>query len=357
MITVFFHNMTMIITLMFFYTRFDHFIQRRFHKLVYYAWVVAIMSLLSILTMIYPFKLDGMIFDLRDVPLLLVSYVLGWRIGLASMILPAIFRWYIAGPTAWHGILVMIVIPVIIGALFSKKSQLNNPIKLAKLFVAFVAYSLIKLVLLKILISMQYSDWVAINLNHIMFSSISLICMVLMLNDAHKSRHLKSRLEFMSSHDSLTGLLNLYHFKEEVNNIFEYTNSAAIAMIDIDYFKEYNDKYGHPAGDRVLEEFAFLLKENTRQGDVVARYGGEEFIICFTNIGQIEHVRLSLERLREVVEKHSFKGPETQPAGKITVSIGFSFSNGNKSIDLLIQEADQALYNSKGTGRNLVSIY
>lgn len=161
--------------------------------------------------------------------------------------------------------------------------------------------------------------------------------------------------------DRLTSLYNHKYMYEEVAReideaeIFGYP--VTMLLMDIDYFKNYNDTYGHPAGDKVLRQFAKILKESVRPDDLVARYGGEEFVVVLKNMEAVQALDVA-ERIRKGVEDYPFEGRENQPGGSVTVSIGiaqYPIHASNK--DELIKRSDEALYKAKHTKRNAVVIY
>jgi diguanylate cyclase (GGDEF)-like protein len=130
----------------------------------------------------------------------------------------------------------------------------------------------------------------------------------------------------------------------------------SIFIFDIDYFKNYNDKNGHQAGDEALRITANLLKENFRSGDIKARYGGEEFIVLMRDTQKQQAHELA-DRFRVTIEKFAFPHEENQPNGCLTVSGGIAtFPVDGNNIKEIIEKADEALYMSKGKGRNRVML-
>lgn len=121
-----------------------------------------------------------------------------------------------------------------------------------------------------------------------------------------------------------------------------------LALIDLDHFKRINDRYGHAAGDRVLQTFATLAQACLREGDVLARYGGEEFVLLLPNVN-LDQISVCCERLRE-----AFAAAE--PLGLsltgLSLSIGMTRLQRGDNLDLALQRADQALYRAKHNGRN-----
>lgn len=161
--------------------------------------------------------------------------------------------------------------------------------------------------------------------------------------------------------DELTQLYNHRHFIKqidaEISRSLRCNRLCSLLMLDIDFFKHYNDTNGHEMGNEVLRIFAGLLKNTCRCTDWVARYGGEEFVVIMPETDLKESLRIS-ERIRYNVENYAFPHGEKQPSGKLTVSIGIaSFPKHAKSFSDLINSADSALYCAKNQGRNAVSVY
>ncbi|HKG97026.1 MAG TPA: GGDEF domain-containing protein, partial [Pyrinomonadaceae bacterium] len=125
-------------------------------------------------------------------------------------------------------------------------------------------------------------------------------------------------------------------------------------MIDIDDFKAYNDKNGHPAGNVALQMTAHCLKGELRSADVALRYGGEEFCVLLPQTG-IEEARTIAERIRQRVRTWGFPHGESQPLGRVTVSIGVStFSESVDTAEKIMAGADRALYQAKHKGKDRV---
>jgi diguanylate cyclase (GGDEF)-like protein len=169
----------------------------------------------------------------------------------------------------------------------------------------------------------------------------------------------RNQLQEQAHRDGLTGLLNKRFFVDKVGNtIYQADRDAkplSLFIFDIDHFKAYNDTNGHPAGDELLRSLAVLLKANLRPGDVCCRYGGEEFVVVMPDTDGNAALRAA-ERIRVAIENHVFPHQEKQPNGNLTISGGLSVMprDGN-SLDELAQHADDALYQSKRTGRNRVT--
>ena len=169
-------------------------------------------------------------------------------------------------------------------------------------------------------------------------------------------RKKNKELHELSITDSLTGLYNRKHLMETLDNEVarskRHKHDFAVLVIDIDHFKEYNDTYGHLAGDEVLSRLASVFKKSVRSCDYVARYGGEEFILVLPEIGPEDGVKAA-ERIRKKVVKENFAG-DGKPR-EVTVSVGVaSYPKDGDDPQDIIRHADAALYKSKESGRNQV---
>jgi len=170
-----------------------------------------------------------------------------------------------------------------------------------------------------------------------------------------------TQFQLLSITDPLTGLLNRRYLEERLAEEFERSKRhrfpMSFLMIDIDNFKEYNDRNGHQAGDLALEITAQCLKSALRSADVASRYGGEEFSILLPQTSATEALVIA-ERIRTRVEKSSYPHGESQPGGAITVSIGISaFGPKLETPSAIIGAADHALYVAKSRGKNCVVSY
>ena len=156
--------------------------------------------------------------------------------------------------------------------------------------------------------------------------------------------------------DELTGLANhrqFYHqLAREVRRAQRYQRPLTLLMLDLDHFKQYNDRFGHLAGDQALRETAEVLRRNSRDVDILARYGGEEFAIILPET-DLDRAVVQAERTRSAIAGHAFRGKDSNPEGDLTVSIGVAtLTPAMRKIEELVHDADQALYRAKGGGRN-----
>jgi diguanylate cyclase (GGDEF)-like protein len=168
------------------------------------------------------------------------------------------------------------------------------------------------------------------------------------------------QLQEMANRDGLTGLYNHRYFHEQLSQDFlrakRYHENLSCVLFDIDFFKKFNDTYGHQTGDIVLKALASVVQHATRESDLAARYGGEEFaLILYHTDGPAAYE--AAERLRTMVESH-----EVQDNGnvlRVTISIGvatFPHERVQNSKEL-VDYADQALYKAKDNGRNRVEVF
>jgi diguanylate cyclase (GGDEF)-like protein len=165
------------------------------------------------------------------------------------------------------------------------------------------------------------------------------------------------QLQELSITDGLTGLYNHRHLirtlESEYRRALRYRRNFALLMADVDYFKQVNDTYGHPCGDKVLQSIARLFKGCVRTTDIVARYGGDEIAIILLEMNKATAMKVS-EKLRRVVEKYPFdwEGESFQ----VTVSIGVAsvLEKGIEDWNGLLNAADKALYQAKERNRNTV---
>ena len=158
--------------------------------------------------------------------------------------------------------------------------------------------------------------------------------------------------------DHLTGLVSRSFFHRAAERRIElYKRNGlplACAVLDVDNFKSYNDRYGHGSGDEALRCVGRVLREATRADDVVARYGGEEFVVLMG--GSIEDAIEVAERVRHGVELASVTENETPLGSSVTVSVGVAtLTEDVSSLEQLVEKADDELYRAKRAGKNRVA--
>jgi diguanylate cyclase (GGDEF)-like protein len=177
--------------------------------------------------------------------------------------------------------------------------------------------------------------------------------------DITEQKDLQKQLELQAHHDYLTGLSNRRHFMEQGGLALavakRYDHALSLCMLDIDQFKSINDTRGHKAGDIVLQKLGHILRETLRTVDIVGRMGGEEFAILMPETDLQEAAEIA-ERLRETIAKCDVILEAGLPL-HFSVSIGVSTMKDKEvNMDILISQADTALYQAKNTGRNKVCL-
>jgi len=160
----------------------------------------------------------------------------------------------------------------------------------------------------------------------------------------------KKELEYISTHDTLTGIYNREYFQKEldkkINSAVRYKQAFGFVMLDIDHFKNINDTYGHTVGDSVLEALTRTIVTHIRQDDIFARWGGEEFIII-ANGATMDSLKGLIKKLQNEIANTLF-----DPASTITVSFGLTLYKEGDSRKSILNRADDALYQAKKNGRD-----
>ena len=172
------------------------------------------------------------------------------------------------------------------------------------------------------------------------------------LRDVTAERELQRDLAYRASHDELTGMTNARAWGETLEREQDRRrgagNGVAVIFIDLDEFKDINDRYGHPTGDQVLAEMARRIRECVRAGDVAARVGGDEFAVLLRGLPHVDDARAIAQRMAEVLSQ-----PTVVNAIPIEcrASIGLAYSEGEEPVDVLVRQADTALYAAKEQGK------
>ncbi|MCA1777349.1 MAG: GGDEF domain-containing protein [Loktanella sp.] len=164
--------------------------------------------------------------------------------------------------------------------------------------------------------------------------------------------------------DCLTGLRNRRYAEQHLYRIAQQAHEAhcdyALMMLDIDHFKQINDRYGHAAGDAVLKQLALRLTRCFRKIDLIARMGGEEFLVAMPRT-TAQEAALAAERLRHVVDATPFSTGPGGPTVNVTISIGVAVDEPDTplppSLGEMLDRADGALYAAKSAGRNKVQLH
>mgnify|MGYP000009535776 FL=1 len=174
----------------------------------------------------------------------------------------------------------------------------------------------------------------------------------------YKNRQEKSRLLKRAQRDALTGLFNKKTTQDMIDRFLEENGKDrcnALMIMDVDYFKQVNDTYGHMVGDKVLKIFGRLLAKQFREKDIVGRIGGDEFMVLICNIKDVE---IAKDRAKKLInEVRALQIPELAGSG-ITISVGIAYSPDHGTAFMeLYRHADTALYQVKRGGRDGFSVY
>jgi len=157
-----------------------------------------------------------------------------------------------------------------------------------------------------------------------------------------------------ANRDYLTGLYNRRYFYSAIDEYIDITHDTgekfAVAMIDIDHFKQVNDTYGHDTGDKVIVALADILRSSTNPNDIVSRFGGEEFCVVLKNINRYSAAEI-YERIRHTVENFEVQ-IDQETTVHFTISIGATIHDFEESFEETLNRADMLLYNAKNEGRN-----
>ncbi len=202
-----------------------------------------------------------------------------------------------------------------------------------------------------------------ISLNYIEISELEESFFVAGMRDISMRKAYEDRLGWMSSHDELTKIYNRRYFNEQINKewlrMLRNRDNLALIIIDVDFFKNYNDSLGHQAGDLCLQKIAACISDCCRRaGDLVARYGGEEFTVLLPNTDLAGAEEVAQHISKRVSELHLVH-PNSTVSKKVTISLGLTAMKPlmGCSYERLIRFADQALYEAKQTGRNKYCIF
>jgi diguanylate cyclase (GGDEF)-like protein len=171
---------------------------------------------------------------------------------------------------------------------------------------------------------------------------------------------LREKLREQALTDQLTGLGNRRYLEDNLSRELARTlrreTSICVAMLDLDHFKNFNDMYGHDAGDMLLRKLGELLRKNLRQSDIMCRYGGEEFVIVLID-SSLAEVRHRLEKVQKMVKEIEIQKGKERFAG-VSVSIGLVEAHDSDwTTSRLLRAADEALYAAKKAGRDRMVVY
>ncbi|GKU83605.1 diguanylate cyclase [Niallia sp. NCCP-28] len=316
--------------------------------------------LLGLLTGIFGFLLmqfsvqinENVIIDLRQVAIIIAAIYGGFLSSVCSSLVISIGRFLIGHN---FNISFVVVVTIIIGVLMGIISKLKITKKIKWLMMVNISTFIFSLLLYSRVSHLP-------NYMHIIF----LYCFLSLIGGfiayqaveyIRKSSYLSYEHKRQASTDFLTGLKNTREFDSLLNETLAQSNSKnrnlSLLYLDVDYFKQINDTYGHPAGDFILKELAKILKKSVRGNDLIFRNGGEEFAVLLLDTSTLQSNYIA-ERIRKTVEGHKFVlGQEI--IIKVTISIGVvTKTESGISPAEFVKWADKALYIAKNRGRNQI---
>lgn len=313
----------------------------------------AVLGLFGVALMYYTFPINMAVFaDLRQLPILISVTLGGWGAGLVTTLIIFIYRMFFLGGLSMISTLgALNALGTYTISLFILK---DHKLSFRRWVWALGLSTINSMVVFMIIL--QDNKWVPIILFSFVFC-IGGLFTFLMLRYLKKSDDSLRIMGEAAHRDFLTGLFNVRAFevmmKQKIASSNRYGVPFTVLLLDIDYFKQVNDTYGHPAGDAVLAQLATVLRDTFRPGDDIARNGGEEFVVIVDECDE-RTIGSIAERLRRNVENNTFILPDGTEL-KITISAG-SATYPNIQEDMLIVRADQALYQAKAQGRNRVCV-
>ncbi len=245
--------------------------------------------------------------------------------------------------------------PLIIGDT-EKESVFNNPLALREGIRSLIA---IPLIFDERIIGILYVD----NFEPRTYSPSEIRLVSILANQAAvaiNNAQMHEKVRWLAITDGLTEVYNHRFFQEElskeVKRAERYGHSLSVIMMDIDYFKNYNDRFGHKKGDEVLKMMANLLTKYTRKSDLVARYGGDEFVVILPETTKEKALELA-DRMRIRIEKSNLAWIESANHMKLTISLGIAaYPTDATTAALLVDKVDGVLYKAKESGRNKACI-
>lgn len=323
----------------------------RFTKVAFQISVIVILSATIISIFYLPIYIGDYRFDLRLIPLIMLAFFNGSRVIFPIIAIVSIWRLFLGGDGAVPGIIFGMVLPTLFALLYVK--SMKRKLKVWDIIVVVTLSWFISdvpiiffmpngLDVLSQVFSWRYTSFLVVTFIYYIFIQLD-----------NKRFEMKEQLQFLATHDQLTKLLT----KQECIRLAELNMKTAnqqslhyFAMIDLDYFKKFNDQYGHIAGDEALVKLATVFKSFENEKLLIARFGGEEFLIYINAVEKneaIEQIRLIQEKIRQTTF-----GIGNQFEVALTVSIGLAQWVEGRSIQDTIKDADANLYIAKDRGRD-----
>lgn len=305
---------------------------------------------IAVIVMLYlPIRIGDYWVDMRFIPLIFLAYIQGWKVAIPTLIISATWRMFMGGPGMIPGIIFAMIGPTLLALALHHRSHLKGHY-LEKISVVIGSWLICDVPIIFLM-----PNGAEIFKNIAVIRSVSFIVTSIVLYTfimfERQRRTLNNQLTKLADEDPLTQLLNRRKFFEVVDKKITSSNTEYyIAMVDIDYFKQLNDTYGHIVGDDILYQISKIFKRYERDNITIGRYGGEEFIIYLDNTSYNGAKQL-LENIRQEIRSTPYMTNQNI-AIYITVSIGLTKSDNSQSLLYNISFADKNLYKAKESGRD-----
>lgn len=324
--------------------------RKSIHKYLFSASILILTATCVISLFYLPIRFEGYKFDLRLVPLVIFSLLLGWKHAIPILIITVSWRLGMGGVGAVPGVLFGMTLPVLLALLFYKKDRVMP--KPLTLFSIVMTSWLISDIPIIFLVPDGWEIFDEIHLVRMIALQVSAFILYFFINLLSREIELKRKLRFYAERDPLTGLYNMRYFESRVKKVSSQRKKY-IVMIDIDHFKKVNDTFGHLNGDSILKNVAqTLYKIVNPHRSILGRYGGEEFILCLEAESK-EKLMNIVSDIRSGIESTPFYADNQKLT--VTVSIGVSELKDPDHLYQAIEKADNSLYASKQNGRNQIS--
>ncbi|WP_242261927.1 diguanylate cyclase [Bacillus cereus group sp. BfR-BA-01453] len=310
--------------------------------------VVGILTgILSVLLMYFGVHIENIMLDLRYLAVILAIIIGGPIASSITVTIILITRLFLTEYSLASELACYTIILIGVGITFIWRMK-------ASIFTKWVWFNVYSLFILAVPLSILFEDMSIVAL-YLVCSSVAAYITFISANYVLQSNELFQTMKQYATIDALTGLGNVRQFDLEMNrhigNKRMTNDSLCLLLIDIDHFKYINDTYGHPAGDEVLKQIGYILREVSPFPNLAFRKGGEEFALLIPKKGIAYGMRTG-EQVRTAVENHSF---QLLNGTKINITVSVGISVYEESPEQFIQAADDALYYSKRNGRNQVS--
>ncbi len=324
--------------------------RKSINKYLFSVSVLVLTSACVIFLFYLPIRYEGYQFDLRLVPLVIFTLLLGWKHAIPALVIAVSWRLGMGGVGAMPGVVFGMILPVLLALLFYKREKaMPGPISL---FLLMTACWLASDLPILFLVPNGAEVFGEIYFVRILALQVSAFILYFFIYQLDREVVLKRKLQFYAERDPLTGLYNMRYFENRIKKVSS-SRLTYIVMIDIDLFKKINDTFGHLHGDSVLINVAATLSKLVPPHySLLGRYGGEEFIL-FLEVDSRERLMNIVSGIRSGIENTPFYVVDQKL--EVTVSIGVSELTDPSKLYHAIEKADNSLYASKENGRNQIS--